>query len=146
MNPSSGQWTQPELTTTVHRGLARKPTPGRELGMHWSADPAVARRFAGQFGTVVHGEVPISAIETDPHTLKRAAVFLDDVGIKGPPEKEIPVKSGEAVKVTGTTGGGNRWDPKFLDGLEGVDKAIAYNRVKTRQRKRTYKQPREMKA
>jgi hypothetical protein len=44
------QWQQPELSFTVHRGITRKPQKGRWLGMHWSADPQVARRFAGPFG------------------------------------------------------------------------------------------------
>ena len=41
------QWQQPELSFPVHRGITRKPQKGRWLGMHWSADIKVARRFAG---------------------------------------------------------------------------------------------------
>ena len=140
------QWDQPELTFQVHRGLTRKPKPGKKLGMHWSADPSVARRFAGQFGTVIHGEVPISAVETDSRKLFRAGVFDKDNEAERP-EKEIPVKSDANVTVTGTTGGGILHDPKWLGDIEEPAwRSHAYNRIKTRKRTRTYKKPRQAKA
>jgi len=132
MNRSEGQWSQPELTFDVYRGLTREPTKGRDLGTHWSADPSVARRFAGQLGTVLHGEAPISAVETDTDALEKGQVFIGDKGIKGPPEKEVPLKPGKSVKVKNVTSGGMRVTPNWV--------------MSTRQRTRTYNPPREMKA
>ena len=150
------QWSQPELSFTVHRGLTRKPQTGRWLGMHWSADPAVARRFAGSFGHVVHAEVPMSSVETDPQTLSRERV-IDDSKVKEPykQEKEVPVTIGKPVKVTGVSGpeadketgnwnGVRRTTPNSITATTAEWQEAMKN--KRPARKRTYKKPREMKA
>ena len=107
MNPSESQWQQPELTFSVYRGLQNNPTKGRELGMHWSASKSIAQEFAGPNGTVVNGEVPISSVETDTPTLERNEVMIGDKGKNAlgfvRREKEIPVKAGAKVTVTGST-------------------------------------------
>lgn len=140
------QWSQPELTFQVHRGLTRKPQKGRWLGMHWSADPAVARRFAGPFGHVVHADVPMSSVETDPRTLRSESVFQDsDFDDPSRVEKEVPVTVGKPVKVTGITGPEADKETGFWNGRrnEGSPSAMGAKRPA---RKRTYKKPREMKA
>lgn len=140
------QWSQPELSFTVHRGLTRKPQKGRWLGMHWSADPAVARRFAGPFGHVVHAEVPMSSVETDPHTLSRESVIHDSkFDDPSKAEKEVPATIGKPVKVTGITGPEADKETGLWNGRrnEGSPSAMGAKRPA---RKRTYKQPREMKA
>jgi len=106
-NLSGAQWNQPELTFTVYRGLQNNPTRGRGLGMHWSASKSIAQDFAGHKGTVVHGEVPISSVETDTPTLERNEVMIGDKGKNAlgfvRREKEVPVKAGAKVTVTGST-------------------------------------------
>jgi len=107
MKPTESQWQQPELAFTVYRGLQTNPTKGRGLGMHWSASKTIAQDFAGPKGTVVHGEVPISSVETDTPTLKRNEVMIGDKGKNAlgfvRREKEVPVKAGAKVTVTGST-------------------------------------------
>ena len=141
MNRSEGQWTQPELTLPVHRGL-NKTGIGQvntsSLGMHWSADKHTANLFAAKHdtiygepllqsykpSTVVHADVPLRNVETDTPTLKRKQVDL-----KGETnEQEVPVKSGSNVQVTGLT------------------RITWPSTMRERQRKRTYNPPREMKA
>jgi len=137
-NLSGAQWHQPELTFPVHRGLTRKPTKGKELGMHWSADPHIAREFAGRFGSVIHGEVPMSAVETDTHTLRRARVF-DRASEKDHPEYEVPVKSGASVKVTKIEG-------PVADPKTGTWNGLRAAGTERPARKRSYKNSREMTA
>jgi hypothetical protein len=146
------QWQQPELSFTVHRGLTRKPQKGKELGMHWSADPAVARRFAGSFGHVLHGEVPMSAVETDSHTLQRAQVNSTDLErIIKSPEKEVPVKSGAKVHVTGVSGPeadkktGN-WNGQRRNETPTFSAWVENSKTKRPPRVRTYKKPKDMTA
>lgn len=71
---------------------------------------------------VFHGEVPISSVEGDKNILKENGVRNFDTS-----EKEVPVKQGSPVKVTGIS--------KFRD-VNGIIK----------ERKRSYNPPREMKA
>ena len=140
------QWSQPELTFQVHRGLTRKPQTGRWLGMHWSADPAVARRFAGPFGHVVHADVPMSSVETDTHTLQRERVNPPEAErVLNSPEKEVPAIIGQPVKVTGITGPQADVNTGAWNGRrnEGSPSAMGAKRPA---RKRTYKKPREMTA
>jgi hypothetical protein len=144
------QWNQPELTFQVHRGVTRKFRKDVPLGMHWSADPKVARRFAGSFGTVMHAEVPISAVETNSRKLSRAQVDLNDKDIKSP-EKEVPVKPGAKVKVTGISGPeadpvtGN-WNGQRRNESPTFSSWVASKDSKRPARKRTYKTPKEMQA
>jgi len=147
MNRSEGQWTQPELSSTVFRGLKNSPNSDTGLGMHWSTDPKVARSFAGQFGTVLHGEVPISAIETDPQVLKNKGVNSRNEE-QLDPESELPIKAGSTVQVTGRTNGGRKWTdvPKWVDKHSGPWKAHYANSIMSRNRTRTYNPPREMTA
>jgi hypothetical protein len=139
------QWQQPELSFTVHRGLTRKPQKGRWLGMHWSADPAVARKFAGPFGHVLHGEIPISSVETDTNRLRSEQVFLPDNEQGTRMEKEVSATIGKPVKVTGMTGPEadkktGAWNGRRNEGF------MAASGAKRPPRKRTYKNPKEMTA
>jgi hypothetical protein len=139
------QWQQPELSFQVHRGLTRKPQKGRWLGMHWSADPAVARKFAGPFGHVLHGEIPMSSVETDTKRLQSEQVFLPDNEQGTRMEKEVSATIGKPVKVTGITGPEadkktGAWNGRRNEGYMGATGA------KRPPRKRTYKNPKEMTA
>ena len=139
------QWQQPELSFTVHRGLTRKPQKGRWLGMHWSADPAVARKFAGPFGHVLHGEIPMSSVETDTNRLRSEQVFLPDNEQGTRMEKEVSATIGKPVKVTGMTGPEadkktGAWNGRRNEGY------MAASGAKRPPRKRTYKNPKEMTA
>ena len=139
------QWQQPELSFTVHRGLTRKPQKGRWLGMHWSADPAVARKFAGPFGHVLHGEIPMSSVETDTNRLRSEQVFLPDNEQGTRMEKEVSATIGKPVKVTGMTGPEadkktGAWNGRRNEGF------MAASGAKRPPRKRTYKNPKEMTA
>lgn len=129
MKRSEGQWEQPELSGPVHRGLLNKPEAGKPLGMHWTADPSIARNmFATPFGSVVHAEVPLSSVETNTKVLNRWGVS-DAEQENANPEKEVPIKSGNSIKVTGVTGPSRRVSPtKWKPG-----------------RTRRYNPPREMK-
>ena len=138
------QWQQPELSFTVHRGLTRKPQKGRWLGMHWSADPKVARGFAGPFGHVIHGEVPMSSVVTDTDKLRSYSVFDRDAETKAP-EKEVPVDIGKPVKVTGITGPEADKRTGSWNGLRHQD-YMAATGAKRPARKRTYKKPKDMTA
>ena len=142
------QWSQPELSFTAYRGLTRKPKPEHGLsglGMHWSADPEVARRFAGHFGYVVHGEIPISSVETNTQTLSNNAVFTSDHREGTQKEKEIPAGYLRPVKVTKVEGPEADKETGFWNGRrnEGSPSATGAKRPA---RKRTYKKPREMTA
>jgi hypothetical protein len=113
--------------------------------MHWSADPAVARKFAGPFGHVIHGEIPISSVETDSETLRRNAVFLPDNEQGHRMEKEVSVTIGKPVKVTGITGPEadpktGSWNGRRNDGF------MAASGAKRPARRRTYKNPKNMTA
>jgi hypothetical protein len=140
------QWQQPELSFTVHRGLTRKPQKGRWLGMHWSADPKVARRFAGPFGHVIHGEIPMSSVETDPRRLSSERVINDSDFIDpSKAEKEVSATIGKPVKVTGITGPEadkktGAWNGRRNEGY------MAATGAKRPPRKRTYKKPKDMTA
>ena len=139
------QWQQPELSFTVHRGLTRKPQKGRWLGMHWSADPAVARKFAGPFGHVLHGEIPMSSVETNTDRLRSEQVFLPDNEQGTRMEKEVSATIGKPVKVTGMTGPEadkktGAWNGRRNEGY------MAASGAKRPPRKRTYKKPKEMTA
>ena len=139
------QWQQPELSFTVHRGLTRKPQKGRWLGMHWSADPAVARGFAGPFGHVIHGEVPMSSVETDTNRLRSEQVLTPEKERSVySPEKEVPVTIGKPVKVTGMTG--PEADKKTGAWNGRRNETTSPLGAKRPSRKRTYKKPKEMTA
>jgi hypothetical protein len=140
------QWQQPELSFTGYRGLTQKPKKEHGLaglGMHWSADPKVARKFAGPFGHVVHAEIPISSVETNTQVLRNNAVFLPDHEQGTRMEKEIPVR--RTVKVTKIEGPEadkktGAWNGRRNEGFMGATGA------KRPPRKRTYKNPKEMTA
>jgi hypothetical protein len=125
------KWRQPELSTEVHRGIKLNSrnnyTVSPNLGTHWSTNPEMAALFSGlernaHDSIVFHGEVPISSVEGDKNILKENGVRNFDTS-----EKEVPVKQGSPVKVTGIS--------KFRD-VNGIIK----------ERKRSYNPPREMKA
>jgi hypothetical protein len=139
------QWQQPELSFTVHRGLTRKPQKGRWLGMHWSADPAVARKFAGPFGHVLHGEIPMSSVETDTNRLRSEQVLTPERDRSmSQPEKEVSATIGKPVKVTGITG--PEADKKTGAWNGRRNETTSPLGAKRPPRKRTYKNPKEMTA
>jgi hypothetical protein len=114
--------------------------------MHWSADPAVARKFAGPFGHVIHGEIPMSSVETDTNRLRSEQVLTPERDRSmSQPEKEVSATIGKPVKVTGKTG--PQADPKtgYWNGRRN-DSAPSANGAKRPPRTRTYKKPRDMKA
>lgn len=112
--------------------------------MHWSADPKVARGFAGPFGTVIHGEIPMSSVETNTDTLRSRSVFDTIADRKGAPEKEVPARIGQPVKVTGMTG--PEADKKTGAWNGRRNETTSPLGAKRPPRKRTYKKPKEMTA
>ena len=143
-----------ELFFNVHRGVNTSyphyPKEGKSsqykldsqnLGTHWSADEQVAKEFANHpssrrfypswrtnHAKVIHAEVPVSSVETDTETMKRGG--FANFSLQDPTEeKEVMVKEGAPVRVTGVT--------KLR---ESKDKG------RVQSRKRTFNPPREMKA
>lgn len=142
MNRSEGQWTQPELSFDVHRGLRMPNTfnPSIDksaLGVHWSANELVAHDFAGrnmspERARIIHANVPMSSVETDTaQMIKRG--FGSFPGPNKTEEDEVMVKEGAPVFVTGIT------KMKDIGGYEN-------GRVRVKQRTRRFNPPREMKA
>ena len=116
-----------ELFFPVHRGIATgaKHSVKKSLGVHWSADEETASTFsrgatsssAGKkHGVILHANVPMSSVETDPKTLWKNRV-------SGDLEDEVPVQKGSSVLLTGVT-----------------------KRKGSKTRTRTYNPPREMTA
>ena len=143
-----------ELFFKVHRGVnvsyPHYPQAGRSsqysldsknLGTHWSADADVAKEFANSpnsraltshwrtdHAKVIHADVPMSSVETDSETM-RLGGFANFSRQDPHEEKEVMVKKGAPIKVTGIT--------KLR---QSKDKS------EVKSRKRTYKKPREMSA
>ena len=114
--------------------------------MHWSADPQVARMFAGPFGHVIHGEIPMSSVETDTNRLRSEKVLTPKRDRSmSQPEKEVSATIGKPVKVTGITGPEADEKTGAWNGRrnEGYPSALGAKRPP---RKRTYKNPKEMTA
>ena len=105
-----------ELFYDVHRGINTKSgartVDKTNLGMHWSTSQDVAQHFANSsskypswasnHARVIHAQVPISSVETDDKTLQQRGF----AGFKGKDplgEKEVPVREGAPVRVTGIT-------------------------------------------
>ena len=128
-----------ELFFNVHRGIAATPKEvdqRRRVGMHWSADKEVATDFAidnTERGVtkpiVLHGQVPMSSVETNPSTLW-------DHRVIGELEKEVPVGLGKKVLITGRT--------TFRPTPDISPETRLKNRHRyPKSRKRTYNPPRE---
>lgn len=143
-----------ELFFKVHRGVnvsyPHYPQAGgssqysldsKNLGTHWSADADVAKEFANSpnsraltshwrtdHAKVIHADVPMSSVETDSETM-RLGGFANFSSQDPHEEKEVMVKKGAPIKVTGIT--------KLRQSKD-------RNEIKSR--KRTYKKPREMSA
>jgi hypothetical protein len=129
-----------ELFFEAHRGLREKnPDPQYGLGIHFSSSENVAQKFAArvpwEHGTIIHAKIPMSSVETDTKTLGQRG-YAGFIGKLRDPlgEKEVPVKEGASVFVTGKTS--LKPAPPLPDGERG----------ERRSRKRTYNPPREMKA
>jgi hypothetical protein len=113
--------------------------------MHWSADPAVARKFAGPFGHVLHGEIPMSSVETDTNRLRSEQVLTPERDRSmSQPEKEVSATIGKPVKVTGMTG--PEADPKTGAWNGRRNESTSPLGAKRPPRKRTYKKPKDMTA
>ena len=118
-----------ELFFNAHRGVSTGPKHKvkKSLGMHWSADEGIADMFSSRvsankpYGVIIHAQVPVSSVETDTAALKKAQVYGPQDDERD--EKEVPVKKGSSVFVTGMT-----------------------KRSPDRYRTRTYNPPREKKA
>lgn len=119
-----------ELFFNVHRGLREPLDKSRGLGIHWSADYGVARRFSRD-KTVLHAQVPVSSVETDFKKLKQQGVDLNSTQVL--PEQEVSLKKGAPVRLTGIT----VWKRKKND-LTGMTPEI--------KRIRKFNPPREMQA
>lgn len=130
-----------ELFFPVHRGvwasyLTDRKLDTKNLGVHWTADKAVAERFANakdkswrtKHAFVLHGEVPMSSVETNTRTMQQRghAGYAGSDPLK---EQEVMIKENAPVKVTGMT------KYRTTDDF-----------TKTKSRTRTYVPPREMKA
>lgn len=135
-----------ELFFNVHRGLQYRrgeKTDKSALGMHWSATPWHAEErasrhmdYAEHKGEVWHGTAPISSVETDTDKLRQRG-FAGFDGKDPLGEKEVPLKEGAPVMITGVTKYRlieHRHPAGFISGTE----------KKTRERK--FNPPREMKA
>ena len=134
-----------ELFFEAHRGVRlqnSEKTNKAELGMHWSADKDKAEEFGTKHmhweherGEVYHAQVPISAVETG-HERLRDRGFANFNGKDPLGEKEVPVKEGATVKVTGVT----KYRRKFYK------KGNVNSGSELKERTRRYSPPREMKA
>lgn len=87
----------------IHRGESRDAHPldtgtGSTTGRHWTTNPIIARRFAdnypGTFHVMWHGVLDDRAEQEEPDPHRR-----DGGGI----EREITMKQGAAVRVTGVS-------------------------------------------
>lgn len=134
-----------ELFFPVHRGLAYQrgeKTNRGALGMHWSATPYHAEErasrhlhYGGHKGEVWHGTAALSSVEMDTNRLKERG-YAGFAGKDPLGEKEVPLKEGAPVKVTGVT--------KYRIKEHRKDNLLVGTEVKTR--KRTFNPPREMRA
>ena len=135
-----------ELFFQVHRGLQYwhgEKTDTGSLGMHWSATPPHAEEraarhlhYGGHRGEVWHGTAPISSVETNTKLLGQRG-FAGFQGKDPLNEKEVPLKQGAPVTVTGVTRyrlKEHRHPQGFISGTE------------VKQRERRFNPPREMKA
>ena len=105
-----------ELFYDVHRGISTasgsRQVDKSNLGVHWSTSQDVAQQFANKrskypawytnHARIFHAQVPVSSVETDPTQL-RARGFAGFGGKDPLGEKEVPVKEGAPVMVTGIT-------------------------------------------
>ena len=143
-----------ELFFKVHRGVnvsyPHYPEEGesskyrldsKNLGTHWSADADVAKGFANSpnsraltsywrtdHAKVIHADVPMSSVETNEETMRNGG-FANFSRQDPHEEKEVMVKRGAPIKVTGIT--------KLR---QSKDKS------EVKSRKRKYNPPREMSA
>lgn len=135
-----------ELFFEAHRGLrfkGKETVDKGELGMHWSADRDKADEFATKHinwpkwerGETFHAQIPVSAVETN-FTRLRDEGFANFTGQDPLGEKEVPVKEGAKVRVTGVTKHRRVYNVK--------DQINSGTQLKSRTRK--YNPPREMNA
>ena len=131
-----------QFTVDVHRGFGQRNTAIQQpLGRHWSESADVADKFAyrgvpdrpGDIDTavVLHGKVHPAAV-VNPKS-KEGKDLIQRFGIwPDSSEKELTIRSGATVLVTGQTRKKTRKDKG--------------GHVEWKIRKRTYNPPREMKA
>ena len=149
MNPQNSQWEQLELAMPVHRGLSKPFDKQYNTGIHWSTDPDIAKELSGlgrdsqehyykpRHTDVLHGEMPLSSIETDKSTLRKLVVL----GVDNPKEnteKEVTAKYKAPIRVTGIS---RIKETPLLD--KDTGKEVPY---KGRKREIRYNPPREMQA
>jgi hypothetical protein len=135
-----------ELFFEAHRGVrlqGKEKTNTGEIGMHWSADKDKADEFATkhmhwpewEHGETYHAQIPVSAVETGNARLGERG-FANFSGTDPLGEKEVPVKEGATVKVTGVTKHRRTYNVK--------DQINSGTALKSRTRR--FNPPREMKA
>ena len=92
------------LSAELFRGVLTQPGQydNSKLGQHWTPSKKVAEVFAragteeeSKEGIIFHAKIPSISIETDSNTLEKMDLFS--------PEKEVPVKKGTPVLLTGVT-------------------------------------------
>lgn len=141
-----------QLQFEAHRGLSHhKPINLKpNLGRHWSAQEDIANELADrqrsgfehhympEYRMVLHAKIPLGSVETKYSELRNRAV-LSPKNLNENAEKEIPVKKGSSVFVTGIS---KTYKESVFDGDSGKENAAR----KIRTRTRTYNPPREMKA
>ena len=163
MNPTRGQWEQPELSANVFRGT--NSVDPKAVGSHFSADEDVARWFRGnRKGVIINAEIPISSMETNTDVLTKKGV------LKGPnltsetdprDEKEVTAKTGAPIKVKSVTRLGPKANTKSIKKARDEynpnrtidyytdEENAAHSKMGARfhrNRTRTFNPPREMKA
>ena len=124
-----------ELFFEAHRGIIHDSPLEKNVGVHFSSSPEVARAFATRSfwkpGLIYHAQIPVSSVETNTKQLVRRG-YASFPGKNNLGEKEVMVKEGAPIKVTGVTKLSSR--------------RAATEEDTRRVRKRTYNPPREMRA
>jgi len=142
-----------QLQFEAHRGLSNTaPIKLRpDIGRHWSVQEDIANEladrqrsesyhheFTPEYRMVLHAKIPMGSVETKYSELHNRAV-LSPRNLNENAEKEVPVKKGSPVFVTGIT---KTYKAPEFDPDSGKENAVR----KIRTRTRTYNPPREMQA
>jgi len=142
-----------QLQFEAHRALVHdRPINLRpDLGRHWSVQEDIANELADrqrsgynhdaytpEYRSVLHAQIPMGSVETKYSHLRNYAV-LSPKNLNENAEKEVPVKKGAPVFVTGIT---KTYKAPEFDPDSGKENAARKMRTRTR----TYNPPRQMQA
>ena len=162
MNRSESQWTQPELSANVFRGIG-SVNPSN-VGSHYSASKDVAAYFQPRSGALINAEIPISSMETDTAVLHKKGVMRGgNLSSESDPidEKEVTARTGSPIKVKSIEFQGPKVNTKSIkeakdryrpnasvDYMSSEEKEEQFNLSKrlNKVRTRTYRKGRVMKA